>query len=67
MRPGRPEARVWQAGYGSFLLFFSVISAFVFSQVFLNNVLWLLAGVAVGAAGTAAARQERSISADRGG
>lgn len=50
--PGPPEARVWQAAFGSFFLFYLVISAFVFAQVFPNDMLWLLAGVAVGAAGT---------------
>jgi O-antigen ligase len=56
LTPGRPEARPWQIGYGAFLIFFLVISSFVFSQVFPNNMLWLLAGVAVGAAGTAPTR-----------
>lgn len=50
LRPGDPRARPWQVGLGAYLLFFLVISNFVFAQVFPNMTLWLLAGVAVGAA-----------------
>lgn len=48
--PSRGEPRLWQIGVGAYLIFFLVISNFVFPQVFPNVALWLLAGVAVGAA-----------------
>lgn len=48
--PARGEPHLWQAGLGAYLVFYLVISNFVFSQVFPNVALWLLAGVAVGAA-----------------
>ena len=53
LRPGgRPEARPWKIATAAYLLFFVVIANFVFTQVFPSNALWLLAGVAVAAAGT---------------
>jgi putative inorganic carbon (HCO3(-)) transporter len=48
--PARGEPHLWQAGLGAYLVFFLVISNFVFPQVFPNVALWLLAGAAVGAA-----------------
>jgi putative inorganic carbon (hco3(-)) transporter len=48
--PARGEPHLWQAGLAAYLVFFLVISNFVFSQVFPNLALWLLAGAAVGAA-----------------
>lgn len=53
LRPGRPEARPWQIGVGAYLIFFIVVCNFVYPQVFPNSAMWLLAGVAVGAAGRA--------------
>ena len=47
----RREARLWQTGLWAYLIFFLVVSNFVFAQVFPNNALWLLAGVAIAAAG----------------
>ena len=48
--PARGEPHLWQAAVGAYLVFFLVISNFVYPQVFPNVALWLLAGVAVGAA-----------------
>ena len=48
--PARGEPHLWQIGVGATLVFYLVISNFVFPQVFPNLSLWLLAGVAVGAA-----------------
>jgi O-antigen ligase len=47
--PARGEPHLWQVGAGAYVVFFLVISNFVFSQVFPNVALWLLAGAAVGA------------------
>jgi O-antigen ligase len=46
--PARGEPHLWQAGLGAYLVFFLVISNFVFPQVFPNLALWLLAGAVVG-------------------
>ncbi|HYI38579.1 MAG TPA: O-antigen ligase family protein [Thermoleophilaceae bacterium] len=52
LRPGtRPEARPWKVAAGAFLVFYLTIASFVFSQVYPNNMVWLLMGVAVGAGG----------------
>ncbi len=52
LRPGtRPEARPWKVAAGAYLVFYLTISSFVFSQVFPNNMVWLLLGVAVAAGG----------------
>jgi len=48
--PARGEPHLWQMGLGANLVFFLVISNFVFPQVFPNLALWLLAGATVGAA-----------------
>jgi len=48
--PARGEPHLWQVGFGAYLVFFLVISNFVFPQVFPNLAVWLLAGAAVGAA-----------------
>lgn len=48
--PARGEPHVWQIALGAYLVFFLVISNFVFPQVFPNLALWLLAGATVGAA-----------------
>ncbi len=58
LRPARTaEARAWQIAFGAYLVFYLVISSFVFPQVFPNNMLWLLAGVAVAAVGSESARR----------
>ena len=52
LRPGtRPEARPWKVAAGAYLVFYLTIASFVFSQVFPNNMVWLLLGVAVAAGG----------------
>jgi putative inorganic carbon (hco3(-)) transporter len=48
--PARGEPHLWQMGLLAYLVFFLVISNFVFPQVFPNLALWLLAGATVGAA-----------------
>jgi O-antigen ligase len=48
--PARGEPHLWQIGLGATLVFFLVISNFVFPQVFPNLALWLFAGATVGAA-----------------
>ena len=49
-RSSDPRARPWQIAFGAFLVFYLVISTFVYAQVFPNNMLWLFAGVAAGVA-----------------
>jgi putative inorganic carbon (HCO3(-)) transporter len=45
-----PEVIPWKIGLAAFAIFFLVTSNFVFAQVFQNNMLWLLAGLILGAA-----------------